>query len=815
MNSFEKFSGLSEKLAKRKQRIYGLNQIKQKKRSLFAVFFAQFFNPLVLLLIVCAALSFYLRNPIDALIITSIILLSGFISFFQEKGAIQSMNALLKSVSTHSSVERDRTVKEIPKEWIVPGDLVHLRAGDLVPADGTVIFAEHFFVDEAVISGESAPQEKFALLNPEQNHVQKNQRVFSGTIVSSGYGKISVTQTGKNTTYGKLVDEIHSKLHQTSFDQQIKHLSYMLLDLTIVLVLTIFLLNLYLKKPILDAFLFSLALSVGLVPQLLPAIIGVNLAYGAKKLSLKSVIVKFLPVIENFGLMDVLCTDKTGTITTGKMQLSPIVDALGNPFEKAKEYTYLNAIFQTGYKNPIDDAILQAFNFPIKQYKKLDETPYDFQRKRITITVEDDHKPITISKGAYPQILSLCTNVQLASGEIFPLSAYQDVIEKQFDQFITQGMKVLAVCFKEGLEETDMTFLGLLSFIDPLKESANEEISLLKNQGITVKILTGDHKLCALQIAKKLGFSSQEILTGKEIQQMDDRALSNQVKEKMIFAEIEPSQKEKIVLALKRAGHTVGFMGDGINDLPALSVADVGIAIDNGTDATKEAADIVLLKNDLQVLSKGVEIGRESFINTLKYLRMATSANFGNMFSMAIISLFLPFLPLLPKQVLLINFLSDFPEMALVTDRVDSESLKTPRKFSIPSLKKFMLIFGLISSIADFMTFLGLHYFDVSKAVFQTAWFTESVLSAVVIILCLRTKRFFLFSFPSKLLLIFSLCICSITLLLPYLPIRTFLNFAPLSTAIYQLIFSIIFLYILLVEAAKVYFFKNREKNEI
>ena len=814
MNSIDKLNGLSEKIAKRKYRRNGPNTIEQKNKGLLFLFLKQFLNPLIFLLIGCCALSFILGNPTDAMIIGGIVFLSGLISFIQEKGAIRSVESLLKRVSITATCERDSIVKEIPKEEIVIGDLIHIQAGDLVPADAHLIYTQHLFIDESILTGESIPQEKFGSFEFGKNGLKKESKLFCGTMVTSGFGKAIVTHTGKNTLYGHLVKKIHTKFSDTSFERKLKTLSYLLLDITLVLVLLVFLLNIYQKKPILDSFLFSLALSVGLVPQLLPAMIGVNLAYGAKKLSKESVIAKFLPSIENFGMMNVLCLDKTGTITTGKMSVATLLDLKNQYFQKANHLLYLNAFFQTAYKNPIDSAILNGFHFPTEGYVKVDEIPYDFQRKRITVTLKKDQQFITITKGAFNQVFPLCKKIEYEDGTSDSIEDVKDLIEKNFQEATKEGFKVLTLAYCDKQEENNLTFLGLIKLYDPIKPSAKEEIQRLKNQGIELKIITGDHQDVVKQLAKELAIQTDQIITGEEIKNLSDLAFLKKVQEKTLFAEIEPSQKEKIVLGLKKVGHTVGFLGDGINDVPAIFSSDVGISVDTASDAAKDVADIVLIEQDLTVLSDGIALGRASFGNTIKYLQMATSANLGNMLSMAIISLFLPFLPLLPKQVLLINFLSDFPEMGLATDHVDKDATVKPCFFNLKSIKHFMLVFGVISSIADFMTFFTLLYLKVDRKTFQTAWFIESVLSAVLIIFCLRTKKFFLSSSPSKLLLYMSLSILFLCSILPYFPFREYLGLYPISLKIYGLIFVIIVIYISLTEIAKFLFFKFGWNNE-
>lgn len=815
----DSLNGLSEKQAKRRLKKFGFNTLIPKKRFLmFHLFLGQFINPLILLLLSCALLSFFLSDGPDAIIILLIVFISGMISFFQEKGAIKSINSLLKRVSTSVTVIRDGQIKELVKEVIVPGDLIFLKAGDLIPADAYIIESHHLFVDEAIFTGESSPVEKITQMDLSHLSNDKNCNLYTSTMVTSGFAKAIVTKTGLNTEYSQIIQKIKTKPIETSFERGIKNLSYLILDVTIILVLVIFLLNIFLKKPVLESFLFSLALSIGLVPQLLPAVISVNLSYGAKKMAEENVIVKYLPTLENFGIMNILCTDKTGTITTGKMVVKSIVDLEEKICKKAEEFTYLNAYFQTAYKNPIDDAILSSMKYSLDSWRKIDEIPYDFQRKRISTILDNQNTQIIITKGALEQILSICSFIEFSDGRIENIQSHLPQIRKQYELASSEGMKTLAICYQNHFEEKEMIFLGLIEFFDPLKPMIHEEINQLQAQGISLKILTGDHHLVAIQTAKNLGLKTTSILTGAEIDKIDDRALTKIAEEKTVFAEIEPNQKERIVLALKRAGHTVGFIGDGINDVPAIFAADIGISVDTATDAAKESADIVLLKQDLSVLSKGVTLGRKSFLNTIKYLQMATSANFGNMLSMAIISIFIPFIPLLPKQVLLINFLSDFPEMALATDHVDDCQIKKPLPFDQKFLKHFMIIFGLISSIADFLTFLSLWILQVDRTIFRTAWFTESVLSATIIILVIRSQKIFFRSRPSNLLI--SLCagIIIFTLSIPYIGIGKFLNFTPLPPKLYGLIFLIIVLYIIFVEVAKYFFFnkfsKKIEKNE-
>jgi len=590
------------------------------------------------------------------------------------------------------------------------------------------------------------------------------------------------------------------------------------MEVTLVLVVAIFAINVYLARPVLDSFLFSLALAVGLTPQLLPAIISINLAHGAKRMAQAKVIVKRLASIENFGSMNVICSDKTGTLTEGIVRLQSALDVEGAPSDKVLFNAYLNAFYETGFTNPIDEAIRTHRSFDLSAYRKADEIPYDFVRKRLSILIAHEKAYLMVTKGALANVLSVCSTAENSAGTIVDIAAVRDRIQQHFEEFSRQGFRTLGVAYRNlGTEsriskehEAGMTFLGFLVLFDPPKANIIETITALKSLGVSLKIITGDNQLVAANVSQQMGLSKTKIVTGPDLRQLSDEALLRRVVDVDVFAEIEPNQKERIILALRKAGNVVGYMGDGINDASALHAADVGISVESGVDVCKEAADIVLLEKDLGVLVQGVREGRTTFANTLKYVFMATSANFGNMFSMAGVSLFLPFLPLLPKQILLTNLLTDFPEMTIATDRVDNEMIDYPRRWNIQAIRKFMITFGLVSSVFDYLTFGALLVIlHASQDQFRTGWFLESVISASLIVLVIRTRKPSFKSRPSKYLLMATLLVVVVTLLLPLTALGTILGLHPLPVSFLLLIGIIVVAYIIAAEIAKRVFYSK------
>jgi len=814
--------GLTGGEARERLAHYGSNLLKPPKRSdLFTLLFAQFKSPLILILFFATVLSFFLHEPVDAFIILAIVLVSGLLGFWQERGASNAVEKLLSIVRITAAVLRDGSVKEIPVEEIVPGDIVLLDAGDIVPADCLVQESKDLFVDEAMMTGETFPVEKAVAVLPVETPLsQRTNALWMGTHVVSGSGKAFVINTGKETECGKLSERLKLRPQETDFERGIRQFGYFLMEVTLVMVVAIFAINVYLVRPVLDSFLFSLALAVGLTPQLLPAIISINLAHGAKRMAQEKVIVKRLASIENFGSMNVICSDKTGTLTEGIVHLQSALDAEGAPSDKVLLYAYLNAFYETGFTNPIDNAIRSHRQFDLTGYEKADEIPYDFLRKRLSILVSHAETHLMVTKGAMRNVLAVCSGVEAGNGTIVDIARMQDAIQKHFEKFSKQGCRTLGVACKNigsrsfihKDDEIGMTFLGFLVLFDPPKPNIIDIIGQLKHLGVSLKVITGDNHLVAANVSQQMGLSETKIITGANLAQLSDNALLQRVLAVDVFAEIEPNQKERIILALRKAGNVVGYLGDGINDASALHAADVGISVESAVDVAKEAADIVLLEKNLGVLVQGVREGRTTFANTLKYVFMATSANFGNMFSMAGVSLLLPFLPLLPKQILLTNLLTDFPEMTIATDNVDNEMVDYPRRWDIKAIRKFMMTFGLVSSVFDYITFgLLLLVFHATQDQFRTGWFLESVCSASLIVLVIRSRRPFFKSKPSTYLSIATLFTVVLTLILPFTPLGDLFGFSPLSLSFLLPIGVIVIGYIISAEIAKRIFY-NRVK---
>ncbi len=783
-----------------------------KKRGprALSLFIGQFKNPIILILLCAVLISYIVGDIIDATIILAIIALSGFLGFIQEYNASEATDRLLLLVKTRADVLREGARKEIPIDEAVPGDIVLLSAGDRVPADGLILEAKDFFVNEALLTGESFPVEKGA-----GKAASKMNAVFMGTNVMSGTAKVLAVRTGQKAEFGKIAGRLSIQA-ETDFERGVKRFGYFLMEVTLVLVLIVFAVNVQAGRPVIDGLMFSLALAVGLTPQLLPAIITVNLAKGSKYMSRKGVIVKRLASIENFGTMDCICMDKTGTLTEGVVYLREFLDIGGASSERALLFASLNASFQTGLKNPIDEAIVKAGR-DLSGYEKLDEIPYDFERKRLSIVVGREDETLLISKGALSSILDVSDRAETPYGED-AIGKFTGDIERRYNEWSAKGLRVLGVAFKRielresygKADESGLTFIGFLLFDDPPKKDASSTISDLNGLGIEVKIMTGDNRFISQRVAEEIGFSSSGILTGGELEKMSDEAIVHAAARTSVFAEVNPFQKEKLMASLKKAGRVVGYMGDGINDAPAIKAADVGISVNTAVDVAKEAADIVLLQKDLRILRDGVVEGRKTFANTMKYVFMATSANFGNMFSMAGASLFLPFLPMLPKQILLTNLLTDLPEMTIAADRVDDELVQRPRKWDIAFIKRFMVFFGVLSSVFDYVTFgVLLFVLDATPEMFRTGWFIESVASACLAVLLLRTKRPVVFSAPGKYLLMMTVAMVAFVLAFPYTPFSRFMDVIPVPYRFLEALALILVAYMLLIEAGKILFYRK------
>ena len=812
--------GLRAEEAQQRQAQYASARLKPRQdiRPLY-VLLSQFRSPIILILLFAATMSLFLSDRTDALIILTIILVSAFLGFWQEHGAAKAVASLLAIVRVKTEVWRVGQQVEVPLDEIVPGDVINLSAGSSIPGDGVVLESKDLFVDEATLTGETYPAEKsVAAVSATAPLNQRTNSLFMGTHVVSGHAKAVIVHIGKDTEFGRIAGHVMLRPPETDFERGVRRFGYLLLEVTLLLVFAIFAINVYLHRPVLDSFLFSMALAVGLTPQLLPAIISVNLSHGAKRMAQEKVIVKRLASIENFGSMNVLCSDKTGTLTEGTMRFHAALNLEGAPSERVLFHAALNATYETGFINPLDEAIRTQCVRDLSGYRKLDEVPYDFLRKRLSILVATPKTHLLITKGAVEPMLTVCTRAELPDGSTVTIEEARERIRRQFEDLNRQGLRTLGLASRDmgetahiGKEhEVEMTFLGLLVFADPVKPAMAETIASLRQLGVSLKIITGDHHLVASHVSREVGMDHQRILTGQDLRLLTDEALRHLVNDIDVFAEVEPNQKDRIILALKRSGNVVGYIGDGINDAPALHSADVGISVESAVDVAKDAADIVLLEKNLAVLIQGVREGRMTFANTLKYVFMATSANFGNMFSMAGASLFLPFLPLLPKQILLTNLLTDIPEMTIATDSVDPELIDQPRRWDIAFIRKFMLTFGLVSSVFDYLTFGALLWIlDASPEQFRTGWFVESVISASAIVLVIRTRRPFFTSTPGRYLLLATLAVAAVTLLLPLLPTGTPLGLTPMPLSFLFLLAAILAGYVLTAEVVKRRFYAN------
>jgi Mg2+-importing ATPase len=812
--------GLSSTEAQKRLEQYGSNRLRPKKKSdPLTLLLNQFKSPIILILIFAAILSIFVHDATNASIILGIVLVSGLLGFWQEKGAANAVEKLLAVVEVKATVLRDGKITEIAVEEIVPGDIVILNAGDIIPGDCLILESNDLFINEATLTGETYPVEKVTGIVPREASLsQRTNSLFMGTHVVSGTAKALVVRTGTETEFGKVSERLTLKPPETEFERGVRRFGYFLMEITLILVIAIFAINVYFARPILDSFLFSLALAVGLTPQLLPAIISINLAQGAKRMAQEKVIVKRLSSIENFGSMNVLCSDKTGTLTEGVVRIHSTLDVNGNESEKVLLYAYVNAFYETGFTNPIDEAIRTHHQFDISGYEKLDEIPYDFVRKRLSILVKQVDQHLMVTKGALSNILSVCSSAETHDGMIVNIANVEDLIKQRFEELSQKGFRILGVAYRNispetsinKNHETSMTFLGFLVLFDPPKSGIIETIRQLKQLGVSLKVITGDNRWVAAAVCQQAGLPDPKVLSGSDLHHMSDEALVKRVTKLDVFAEVEPNQKERIILALRNAGNVVGYMGDGINDASALHTADVSISVDNAVDVAKDAADIVLLEKDLSVLVRGVRAGRMTFANTLKYVFMATSANFGNMFSMAGVSLFISFLPLLPKQILLTNLLTDFPEMTIATDNVDSEAADKPHRWNIKFIRNFMMTFGLLSSVFDYLTFgvllLVLHS---SVGQFRTGWFVESVVSASLIVLVIRSRKPFFKSKPSRYLLVATLLIVVSTLIIPFTPLGHLFGFQPLPIWLLLVIAAIVALYIIAAEVTKRFFYRR------
>ncbi|HTN02230.1 MAG TPA: magnesium-translocating P-type ATPase [Planctomycetaceae bacterium] len=803
--------------AESQSRLARRDTVRWRKTSPVRLLLEQFRSPIMLLLIVSAVLSYVLDDATNALIILAILGVSSLLGFWQEWSAADAVAKLLAVIETRTTLLRDGVEIELPVDATVPGDVVRLRAGNVIPGDCRVLESNDLFVDEAALTGESFPAEKRAgAVAADVGHHRRSCALFQGTHVVSGTATAVVVHTGAETEFGKVSARLERRPPETGFERGLKEFGFLLIRVTLVFVVGVFAVNVAFQRPVVDSLLFALALAVGMTPQLLPAITTVVLAAGAQQMARAQVIVKQLLAIENFGSMTVLCCDKTGTLTTGVVTLQAAEDVAGQASERVRRYAAINATLQLGFQNPIDEALKTSGTLDLTGVQKLDEVPYDFNRKRLSVLVNDGGETVLITKGALANLLEVCTSVDLPDGTT-DIDDHRKAILARFASLSDQGRRVLGVAIRRlesdragRADERDMTFLGFLVLLDPPKPGIQATLGELRRLGVRLKIVTGDNHAVAAAIARDVGISADRLLTGGDVRRLSDDALQHRAMEIDLFAEIEPNQKERIILALKRSGATVGYLGDGINDASALHAADVGISVASAVDVAREAAQIVLLQQDLGVLVEGVKAGRRTFANTLKYVFVALSANFGYMFSMAVVSLFLPFLPLLPAQILLVNLLADFPAMMLATDRVDPELIERPRRWQVRSMARFMLVFGLCGSVFDFLTFgLLLYVYKAPIEQFRTGWFIEAVLTGLVIMLLVRTQRPFWRSRPGLAFSLTLLAVAAVTLLLPYLPFAGALEFVPPPASLTLLVIGISAVYGVGLELAKRAFYRN------
>jgi len=817
-------SGLSSSEAKRRTKLYGLNKLAEKQRfHLFFDFIEGFLNPFIILLIAASLISALLGQITDFLIILTIILTSGLLSFYQHYKAENEVEKLKQKILLTADVIRDGVRKEIPFSAVTIGDILLLKVGDVIPADARLLKAKDLSVNEAVLSGESLPVEKQAsvvVLKDTELSERKNM-VFMGTHIEAGEGQAVVVAVGKDTSFGRLSKEIQTKKPNTSFDQGLNNFGFLLMRAVILLTLFVFLVNTVLKHDVLNSFIFALALAVGLTPELLPIILTINLSRGALRMGKKDVIVKYLPAIQNFGSMDILCTDKTGTLTENQIALNSFEDVRGNESRETLLYGIANSYFQSGYKNPLETTLLgYQHEFELDGFRKLSEIPFDFERKRLSVVLKDKKgKIILVTKGSPHKIFPLISHYR-ENGVVKTIS--QDLvklIEKRCEELSGKGLLVLAVCKKEiekkisysTRDEKDLTFLGFLTFSDPPKQGVLDTIAHLRKLGVNLKVLTGDNEIVTKKVCEEVNLDIEGIMLGHEIEKMSADELRQKVTQNTVFARLTPEQKSRIIFALKENGHTVGYLGDGINDAPPLKSADVGISVHNGSEIARDVADIILMKKSLSVLRDGVIEGRKTYANILKYIMMGTSSNFGNMISVAISSMFLPFLPMLPTQILLNNLLYDTSQLSLPQDNVDVELLKKPKNWDVSFIKNFMIIFGLLSSIFDFFTFgVLLYFFHASSSLFQTGWFVESLTTQSLIILSLRTSHVpFFTSKPSKLLITSIILAPLVGIILPNMPFGSIFGFVRLPFIFYLVMVCFVVSYFVIIERAKSWFYRR------
>jgi len=820
-------NGLSSEEANRRLTEHGPNELTPRRRAANVIQILRLFaNPLIIILLVASVVSAFLGERLNATIIVLMVLFSVALNFLQTYRSERAAERLRQQVAPTATALRDGKWIEIHRRDVVPGDVISLLAGDLVSADARLLQARDLHVNQASLTGESLPTEKEALsVEGKEDRVADRGMVFLGTSVVSGTATAEVVATGRATSFGDIAARLAARPPETEFERGTRAFGLLIMQTVFLLVVFVFLVSAALRHDPFESLLFAIALAVGLTPEFLPMITTVTLGQGAVQMSRQKVIVKHLEAIQNFGSMDVLCCDKTGTLTSGDTVLDQHLDPFGNGAERVFLLAYLNSFFETGVENsinkailrkgaasPLDLAILEHDHPDIAGYEKLDEIPFDFERRRLSIVVQAGGEYLLIAKGAPESVLAVCSRYEL-DGQSFPLDSQMKArCQATYQTLSADGFRVLAVAYRKmthqgrycATDEHDLVLAGYVTFFDPPLQDAAEIIESLRRDGVEVKILTGDNELVARHVCSRVGLDSGHIVMGEELDRMSDAALDQVSVQATVFARVSPAQKNRIIIALKNRGHVVGFIGDGINDAPSLHAADVGISVSNAVDVAKDAAQIILLENNLKVLHSGIIAGRKAFGNVMKYLLMGTSSNFGNMFSMAGASLFLPFLPMLPTQILLNNFLYDLAQITIPTDNVDPSFIRKPRRWDIAIIRKFMLYIGPISSVFDFLTFfIMLKVFQASEQLFHTGWFVESLATQTLVLFIIRTGGNPLQSRPSVPLTVTTLLVVVAGIVLPFTPLGGVLGFTPLPAKYFLFLLGMTVTYLLLVEAVK------------
>ena len=826
-------NGLSSTEAAERLKRYGPNRLQgATQRALVLQFLTHFKNPLVLVLLVASGISALTGDVTGALIIGMIVVMSVTLDFVQAYRAGRAAEELALKVAVTATVLRDGKPCELPVAELVPGDVVQLSAGDVVPADSRLLQADDFFVNQAQLTGEPYPVEKKAAqvqpaggaaVAPPAWALESEDLVFMGSSVVSGWASVQIARTGSSTALGQIAVSLNLAPPPTAFEIGTRRFGMLIMRLTLALVLFTLLVNVAFHRPLLESFLFAVALAVGLTPELLPMVVSVTLTRGALRMAVLKVIVKRPSAIQDMGAMDVLCTDKTGTLTEARIRLERHVDASGQEKPGVLALAYLNSYFESGLRSPLDDAILAHEDIDVSAWTKIDEVPFDFERRRVSVLLQRAGVRRLVVKGAPEDVLRLCTHFEDSQGASVTLDdAARAGIDALFNSLGQEGFRVLGIASRDVpldhphaviSDESELIFAGFAAFLDPPKVSAGAALKAMAASGVAVKIVTGDNELVTRHVCTQLGVEIAGVLTGAELALMNDDALRARVDGVNLFCRVNPSQKNRIILALKARAHVVGYLGDGINDAPSLHTADVGISVEGAVDVAKQAAAMILLERDLMVLHQGILEGRRTFGNVMKYIMMATSSNFGNMFSMAAATLFLPFLPMLPLQILLNNLLYDVSEITLPLDHVDEEDLASPKRWDMGFIRNFMLTIGPISSLFDFLTFyLLISLFNAHESLFRTGWFVESIATQVLVIFVIRTRRNPLRSHPNRWLVLTSLSVVATAMLLPFTPLAPYLGFTPLPGSFFGLLTVLLIAYLVMVEGGKQWFYRRLMK---